>query len=71
MRLPDPRSVLDKNRAPMGPEILSNTGVGAWRKAPMAFPDSISVLDKSQSATVGSVHEKAQSWQPTNESCNL
>ena len=50
MRLPDPSPVLDKNRAPMGPEILSSTGAGIWRKAPMAFPDSSSVLDKFQSA---------------------
>ena len=49
-RLPDPSSLLDKNRAPMGPEILYNTGAGVWRKAPMAFPDSNSVLDKFQSA---------------------
>ena len=49
MRLPDPSPVLDKNRAPMGPEILSSTGAGVWRKAPMAFPDSSSVLDKCQS----------------------
>ena len=26
MRLPDPSPVLDKNRAPMSPEILSGTG---------------------------------------------
>ena len=45
MRLPDPSPVLDKNRAPMGPEILSSTGAGFWRKAPMGFPDSSSVLD--------------------------
>ena len=50
MRLPDPSPVLDKNRAPMGPEMLSSTGAGVWRKAPMAFPDSSSVLDKFQSA---------------------
>ena len=43
MRLPDPSSVLDKNRGPMGPEALSSTGAGVWRKAPMAFPDSSSV----------------------------
>ena len=49
MRLPDPSPVLDKNRAPMGPEILSSTGAGVWRKAPMAFADSSSVLDKFQS----------------------
>ena len=40
----------DKNRAPIGPEILSGTGAGVWRKAPIAFPDSNSVLDKFQSA---------------------
>ena len=40
-----------KNRAPMGPEILSNTGAGVWRKAPMAFLDSSSVLDRFQSAS--------------------
>ena len=51
MRLPDPSPVLDKDRAPMGPEILSSTGAGVWRKAPMAFPDSSSVLHKFQSAT--------------------
>ena len=50
MRLPDPSPVLDKNHAPMGPEILSSTGAGVWRKAPMAFPDSSSVLDKCQFA---------------------
>ena len=42
--------VLDKNRAPMGPGILSSTGAGVWRKAPMAFPDSSSVLDEFPSA---------------------
>ena len=31
-------------------EILSSTGAGVWRKAPMPFPDSSSVLDKFQSA---------------------
>ena len=30
MRLPDPSPVLDKNRAPMGPEILSSVGAGVW-----------------------------------------
>ena len=44
--------VLDKNPAPMGPEILSSTGAGVWSKAPKAFPDSSSVLDKFQSATI-------------------
>ena len=51
LRLPDPSPVLDKNRAPMGPESLSSTGAGIWRKAPMAFSDSSSVLDKFQSAS--------------------
>ena len=51
MRVPDPSPVLDKGRAPMGPEILSSTGGGVWRNAPMALPDSSSVLDKLQSAT--------------------
>ena len=50
MRLPNPSPVLDKNRAPMGPEILSSTGAGVWRKAPVAFSGSSSVLDKFQSA---------------------
>ena len=52
MRVPDPSPVLDKNRAPMGTEILSSTGAGVWRKAPMAFPSSSSVLDKFQSANI-------------------
>ena len=38
----------------MGPEMLSSTGAGVWRRAPMAFPDSSSVLDKSQSAILNS-----------------
>ena len=50
MRFPDRSPVLDKNRATMGPEILSSTGAGVWRKAPMAVPDSRSVLHKFQSA---------------------
>ena len=50
MRLPDATPVLDKNRAPMGPEILSCTGAVVWRKVPMAFPDSNFVLDIFQSA---------------------
>ena len=50
MRFPDRSPVPDKNRAPIAPEILSSNGAGAWRKAPMAFPDSSSVLDKFQSA---------------------
>ena len=50
MRVPNCSPVLDKNSAPSGPEILSSTGDGVLRKAPMAFPDSRSVLDKFQSA---------------------
>ena len=52
MRLPDPSPAPDKNRAPMGPEILSSTGAGVWRKAPESFGISRlqSVLDKLQSA---------------------
>ena len=49
MRLSNPSLVLDKNRAPMGPEIISNTGAGVWRKAPKPSPDSSSVLDEFQS----------------------
>ena len=33
MRLPDPRPVLDNNRAHMGREIVSSTGAGVWREA--------------------------------------
>ena len=54
MRVPNPSPVLDKNCAPLGPEILSSTGAGVWREAPKAFPDSSSVLDKFHSAI--SVH---------------
>ena len=50
MKLPNPSPVLDKNRAPMGPEILSSAGARVWRKAPKAFPDYNSVLDKFQLA---------------------
>ena len=50
MRVPNCSPVLDKILALIGPEILSSTGAGVWRKAPVAFPDSSSVLDKFQSA---------------------
>ena len=50
MSLLDPSPVLDKNCAPMGPDILSSAEAGVWRKASMAFPDSSSVLDEFQSA---------------------
>ena len=56
MRLPDPSPVLDKNRVPMGPGILSTTGAGVYRKAPKAFPDSSSVLDKFQAAKTGELN---------------
>ena len=42
MRVPKCSPVLDKNCAPMRPEILSSTGAGVGRKAPKAFPDSSS-----------------------------
>ena len=50
MRVPNPSPVLDQNCASMGPEIISSTGAGVWRKAPKAFPHSHSVLDKFPSA---------------------
>ena len=50
MKAPNPSPVLDKNRAPIGPQILSSTGAGVWRKAPKGFRDSSSVLEKFQSA---------------------
>ena len=53
MRVANPSPILDKDRAPMGPEIISSTGAGVWRKAPKGFPDSSSVLDKIQSAKNG------------------
>ena len=59
MRVPNPSPVLDKNPAPIGPEILSSTGAGVWRKAPKAFPDSSSVLYKFQSATFCSSVERS------------
>ena len=40
IRMPNPSPTLDKNLASMGPGILSSIGVGVWRKAPEAFPDS-------------------------------
>ena len=52
MRVPNPSPVLDKTRAPMGPEFLSSTGAGVCRKAPKGFPDSSSVLDKFRSVTI-------------------
>ena len=52
MRVPNPSPVLDKIRAPMGPEILSSTGARLWRKAPKGFPDSSSVLDKCQYVSI-------------------
>ena len=60
MRLPNPSPKVDKSRAStgcMGPEILSRTVAGVWRKAPKGFLDSNSVLDKFQSAKRGSKRE--------------
>ena len=52
MRVANCSPVLDKNLAPMGPVLLSGSGVGVWRKAPGALPDSRSVLDEFQPASV-------------------
>ena len=60
MRVPNPSPVLDKNAAPMGPEVFSSTGAGVWKKAPKAFPDSSSVLDKFQSENLGSRNPSLQ-----------
>ena len=40
MRVANCSPALDTILVPMGPEILSNTGAGVWRKAPGALPDS-------------------------------
>ena len=48
MRVPNPSPTLDKNLASMGPGIISSIGVGVWRKAPEAFPDSNTTLDTFQ-----------------------
>ena len=40
VRAPNPTSPApDKNRAPISPDMLSNTRAGVWRKAAKAFPD--------------------------------
>ena len=36
--------------APIGPDIYSSTAAGVWRKAPVAFPDSSSALERCLSA---------------------
>ena len=46
IRWTNPSATLDKNLASMGPGILSSVGVGVWGKAPEAFPDSNTTLDK-------------------------
>ena len=40
MRVPNPSVILDKNCAPMGPDILSSIGTGVWRNRSSAFPRS-------------------------------
>ena len=40
-------------------KFLSSTGAGVWRKAPIALPDSSSVLDKFQSANPVALHCRA------------
>ena len=64
MRVPNASPVLDKNRAPTGPEILSSTGVGVWRKASKGFPDSSSALDKLQSVRKRPAVINVASWIP-------
>ena len=51
MRVPNPSPTLEKNRAPMGPGILSSIGAGVWRKAPSTFPDSNSVVEGREKHT--------------------
>ena len=46
-----------QNLASMGPGILSSSGVGVWRKAPEAYPDSNTTLDKFQSSRIGPSQE--------------
>ena len=53
MRVANCSPILDKNLAPMGPDILSSAGAAVWRKAPGALPDSSSILDKFRSAIRG------------------
>ena len=55
IRMPNPSPTPDKNLASMGPGILSSVGVGVWRKAPEAFPDSNTTLDTFQSAKSSSL----------------
>ena len=68
MKVPNPSPGLDKDCTPMGPEMLSNTGSGVWRKAFEAFPNSTSVLDKFQSAIIvwnnlfGALNKRAFQW---------
>ena len=57
IRVPNPSPTLHKNLASMGPGTLSSIGVGVWRKAPEAFPDSNTTLDTCQSAKEGSMEE--------------
>ena len=49
MLVPNPSPTLAKNLASMGPRILSSIGIGVWRKAPEAFPDSNTILDTIES----------------------
>ena len=51
-RVPNRSPVMDKILARMGPEFLSSTGAGVWRKAPVAFLDSSSALDRFLSANL-------------------
>ena len=50
MRVANCSPTLDKNLTPIGPEVLSSSRAGVWRRAPGVLPDSSPVLDKFQSA---------------------
>ena len=52
IRVPNLSPTLDKNLASMGPGILSSIGVGVWRKALEAYPDSNTTLDTFQSSSM-------------------
>ena len=46
MMVPNSNPILHKHHAPMGPQSISSTGAGDWMKAPVRFPDGISMLDE-------------------------
>ena len=46
MKVSNPSTILDKNCAPMGPDILSSAGAGVWRNRSGASSDSNSILNE-------------------------